>query len=85
MSKKIEPNAIKTIDPNASNKIEQIVIEQKEIRRSQTAYTPHLKTYLDNLPATSLTTPFWRNNDKKISILEMDKGQRVQFAQESVV
>ena len=62
--KTIEPNAGKTIDPNASNTIENIASKKKEITRNQIAFNPHLKSYLDNLPTTSLKSPFGENTTK---------------------
>ena len=58
---------------NASETIEQIASEQKEISRNHIKYIPHLKTYLNNIPTTSLSILFWRNTDTKTPILTTDQ------------
>ena len=55
-SKKIDPNAIETIKKITSEETEKVASKQNEIIRNNTAYTPHLKSYLDSLPISSLTT-----------------------------
>ena len=62
-----------TIEPNMSKTIERIASKQKEITRNHTVFNPHLKSYLKNLPISSLTTPFGKNNANEISILKMYK------------
>ena len=56
MSGKIEQNKSKTINKNAK--------EQNEITRNQTAYIPHFKYYLNNIPTPSLSTPLDRYTNK---------------------
>ena len=74
MSKEIEPNVNKTIEPNGSNKIEQIESKQKEIEINQTIFNTHFKAYLYNISIPSLTTLFGRNTADKLSISITDQS-----------
>ena len=69
--KKDEVN--KSIEENGSKTIEQKASEQKKIARNQIAYIPHLKYLLNNVPTSSLSNTFGRNNSNQISISTADK------------
>ena len=78
MSKTIVPNVNKTIEPNLSNKIKQIVSKQKEISRYQTTFNTHFRTYLDNTPIPSLTTPL-RGSITRNRMLGMEQPSKILF------
>ena len=56
----------------ASNQIEKIASKQKEISKNQTAYIPHFKTYLDNLPKL-LTNPIRKSPFRNLIMEQTDQ------------
>ena len=63
----------KIIEPNTSNKIEQIASKQEEIAINQTTFHIHFKHCLDNILTLSLTIPFRINISKQNPILTADQ------------